>query len=65
MPKENEQLFDRRVVGRNLRSGALAIKDYERYLKSLDDDRDNAIPVETSLDSSGQTPKTSEDGDDE
>jgi hypothetical protein len=53
-------LFDRRVIERNLRTGAVDRKEYERWLKALDDDSDNAAPVNTALGSSGQTPKGSE-----
>ena len=53
-------LFDRRVVERNIRNGIVDRKEYERWLKSLDDDGSNALTVTTALGSSGQTPKGSE-----
>ena len=56
----DERLFDRRVVEKNLRAGLITQKDYERFLKSLDDDAENAMEVDTVLDSSGQTPRTAD-----
>lgn len=57
----DERLFDQRVVERNIRAGLITRKDYEKYLKSLDDDEDNALEVDTSLDSSGYTPRSAEE----
>ena len=34
---KNARLFDRRVVERNIKKGLVTRKDYEKYLKSLDD----------------------------
>lgn len=56
----DETLFDRRVVEKNIRAGLITQKDYERYLKSLEDDEDNSIEVNTVLGSSGQTPRTAD-----
>lgn len=60
MPKSefDERLFDLRVVEKNLRSGLISRKDYEKYLKSVEDDEDNALEVDTYLDSSGYTPRS-------
>lgn len=56
----DERLFDLRVVEKNIRSGVISRKDYEKYLKSLEDDDDNAIDVATVLDSSGYTPRSAD-----
>ena len=53
----DERLYDRRVVQKNIKAGIISSKDYERYLKSLDDDRDGAKSIDASLGSSGQTPR--------
>ena len=61
MAKEfDEKIYDRRVVGKNIKAGVITPKDKERYLKSLEDDGANAVSVSTSLGSSGQTPRTAE-----
>ena len=56
----DESLFDLRVVEKNLRSGLISRKDYEKYLKSVEDDADNALEVDTFLDSSGYTPRSAD-----
>lgn len=56
----DERLFDLRVVEKNLRSGLISRKDYEKYLKSVDDDEKNAVEVDTFLDSSGYTPRSAD-----
>ena len=61
MAKEfDEKLYDRRVVEKNIRNGVISQKDHEKFLKSLDDDSDNAEDVVVTMASSGQTPKGSE-----
>ena len=56
----DERLFDLRVVEKNLRSGLISRKDYEKYLKSVEDDEKNALEVDTFLDSSGYTPRSAD-----
>jgi pantothenate kinase len=41
------KLVDKRVAQRYLRNGQLAEKDHERYLKTLKDLADDAVPVES------------------
>lgn len=61
MAKEfDERLYDRRVVQKNIKAGIISAKDYERYLKSLEDDEDNADVIGVALGSSGQTPRDAE-----
>jgi hypothetical protein len=43
------KLIDQRVVQRYIRKGQLDAKDYERYLKSLPDVADQAVPVESEV----------------
>ena len=43
------RLFDKRTVERNIKKGLLSRKDYEKYLKSLDDAAEKGVygsPVE-------------------
>lgn len=44
------KLVDRRVVSRYLKKSRLDEKDYERYLKSLPDLAEQAVPIEAALD---------------
>jgi hypothetical protein len=34
---KNARLFDRRIVERNIKKGLVTRKDYDKYLKALDD----------------------------
>ncbi len=43
------KLVDKRVAERYLRKGQLDEKEYERYLKSLKDLADEAVPVESEM----------------
>jgi hypothetical protein len=43
------KLVDKRVARRYVRKGLLDEKDYERYLKSLPDVADQAVPVESEV----------------
>jgi len=54
------RLFDRRVAERNIRQGIIDRKEYERYLKSLDDDAKEAVAATAALGPSG-TPRDIED----
>jgi hypothetical protein len=40
------RLFDRRIVERNIRRGVITRKDYEKFLKSLDDASDKIAPAD-------------------
>jgi pantothenate kinase len=54
MPDDIEsKLIDKRVVQRYLRKGRVDEKDYDRYLKSLPDLAEQAVPVESDLDQDG------------
>jgi hypothetical protein len=54
--KTEEQLFDLRLIQRNIQKGLIRQKDYERYVKSLADMTENAgyITKELILDVQGQ-----------
>lgn len=43
------KLVDRRVAHRYVRKGKLDEKEYERYLKTLPDLADQAVPIEASI----------------
>jgi hypothetical protein len=43
------KIIDKRVARRYVRKGLLDEKDYERYLKSLPDVADHAVPVESEV----------------
>ena len=45
----DNKLVDQRVVRRYVRKGLVDEKDYERYLKSLPDVADQAVPVESEV----------------
>ncbi len=47
-PLDNKTI-DKRVAHRYLRKGIVDEKDYERYVKSLPDLADAAMPVEASI----------------
>ncbi len=47
------KLIDKRVAQRYLRKGRVDEKEYDRYLKSLPDLADQAVPVESDLDQDG------------
>jgi len=49
MAEIENKLIDRRTSARYLRKGVLDEKDYERYLKSLPDLADQAVPVEAAM----------------
>jgi hypothetical protein len=39
---KNARLFDRRTVERNIKKGLITRKDYEKYMKTLDDAADKS-----------------------
>jgi len=43
-------LFDRRIVERNIKRGLITRKDYEKFLKALDDAKDKGVQGEEMLD---------------
>jgi hypothetical protein len=43
------KLVDKRVVSRYLRKNLVDEKDYEKYLRSLPDLSDQAVPIESDL----------------
>jgi len=51
MPDDIEsKLVDKRVVSRYLKKSLVDEKDYEKYLRSLPDLSDQAVPIESDLD---------------
>ncbi len=48
-PFENK-LVDKRVAHRYVRKGVVDDKEYEKYVKSLPDLADQAVPIEASID---------------
>lgn len=63
MAEIENKLVDRRTVARYLRKGVLDEKDYDRFLKSLPDVADQAVPVEAAME--GEDDLEDEDEDDE
>lgn len=43
------RLFDLRTIERNIKRGLITRKDYERFLKSLPDASENALPAEAGI----------------
>ncbi len=51
MPDEiDRKLIDKRVVQRYLEKGRLEDKEYEKYMKSLPDLAEQAVPIESAFD---------------
>jgi len=46
---KNFRLYDRRTIDRNIKKGLITRKDYEKYLKSLDDVKDKGIQGESEV----------------
>jgi hypothetical protein len=40
---KNLRLYDRRTIERNIKKGLITRKDYEKFLKSLDDAKDKGV----------------------
>lgn len=47
MAEQNEKLFDRRVVERNIDKGKMTRDDYKDFLEGLEDVEDNAETIES------------------
>ena len=43
----NEELFDVRVIERNIRQGTISREDYEKYLSVMIDEADESTATET------------------
>jgi hypothetical protein len=43
---KDSRLFDRRIVERSIRRGLITRKDYEKFLKSLNDATDKIAPAD-------------------
>ncbi len=61
MAEIENKLVDRRTAHRYLRKGVLDEKEYDRYLKSLPDVAEQALPVEAAMEGEDDL----EDDDDE
>ena len=40
---KNLRLYDRRTIERNIKKGLITRKDYEKFLKALDDAKDKGV----------------------
>jgi hypothetical protein len=40
---KNMRLYDRRTIERNIKKGLITRKDYEKFLKALDDAKDKGV----------------------
>lgn len=51
MPKDRPEhrLYDQRIVDRFIHDGVVAKKDYEKYVKALPDQKENADVVDVSI----------------
>ena len=71
MADKDDQLFDRRVVERNIEKGLVTREEYEDYLEGLDDTEDNAETIEAEFeaglfeDDEEEAEDAEEDDDDE
>ena len=55
---KNLRLYDRRTIERNIKKGLISRKDYEKFLKSLDDAKDKGVM-------GGEVPEVDDDDDDD
>jgi len=55
---KNLRLYDRRTIERNIKKGLITRKDYEKFLKALDDAKDKGVIGE-------DEPDLDDDADDE
>jgi hypothetical protein len=53
---KNPRLFDRRVVERNIKKGLVTRKDYEKYLKSLEDVAGNIASADERIEEAPEPP---------
>lgn len=56
MPESQPRNLDRRTLARYVERGELTDKDVEKHLKNLPDLADEAVTIESHLDSHGPTP---------
>lgn len=45
MSSKQDQVFDKRVLGRNIKHNRISRKEYEQYLKALPDVTAKAVPI--------------------
>jgi hypothetical protein len=56
---KNMRLYDRRTIERNIKKGLITRKDYEKFLKALDDAKDKGTQGEEIPDAPEPAPPTS------
>jgi nitrogen regulatory protein PII-like uncharacterized protein len=49
MPIRGDMLYDKRIVDRNIRTGLISRKDYEKHIKALQDLKQEAVEVEATI----------------
>jgi hypothetical protein len=54
--RDDPRFWDVRTLERRLRKGQISKKDYEKYLKSIEDAADKQAPVELDDDDDGPGP---------
>jgi hypothetical protein len=47
---KNLRLYDRRTIERNIKKGLITRKDYDKFLKSLEDAKDKGVSGEVEVD---------------
>lgn len=45
MPEKSEALFDKRIVQRNIKRGRITRREYDAFVKHLDDVTDKSEPL--------------------
>jgi hypothetical protein len=62
---KNMRLYDRRTIERNIKKGLITRKDYEKFLKALDDAKDKGVigEEEPSIDDDDDDDDMSDDTD--
>ena len=58
---KNMRLYDRRTIERNIKKGLITRKDYEKFLKSLDDAKEKGVIGEEEPDLADDTDDTDDD----
>jgi hypothetical protein len=57
---DSKKLFDKRIIERNIKAKLLSAKDYDKYLKELNDLENNLEEIEITDEESEEMPKTSD-----
>lgn len=57
---DSKKLFDKRIIERNIKAKLLSAKDYDKYLKELNNLENELEEIEITDEESEEMPKTSD-----